>query len=447
MTDLKNKKKGKNNMIADNEDKVDSLCYRLAKANIVGLCLLLFCFGPTGVPGPAWGDTEVQAPGMESVEISGQIRVRGDWRKPASISGVGDAEKEGLGQRTRLKLDVQINSSLNAVVEVQDVRTWGEASSVGKGTNNVDLRQGFIEVQGLLDGRLSIRAGRMAVPSLGDQRLVSSLDWSHGGRSWEAVHATLSSDPWNLQVFAADTKNSLRGKARGLDVLMFNGLYLTRKIGEDHQVDAYVFQRDLSQDEMDFTSGLRVKGKRGPVDGSLEGIYQTNDNAPATVKAWAWAVVLGYSPDMRLKPRIAVEHAVASGDPDTSDAEVRTFDPLLPFGHFYLGHIDLVSWKNIRATKVMLKIKPCSTVSLHLDVHSFSLVDVQDAWYGGGRKDSTGKASKEVGKEIDVYAKGKLWKGAKFWAGYSRFQPAGYVRATGNDSPMDWAFMQIGVGF
>jgi hypothetical protein len=285
----------------------------------------------------------------------------------------------------------------------------------------------------------------MALPALGDQRLISPLDWHNVGRTWEAVQVSFAEGPWAGELFSADTRNTLRKSAGGKDALLVSGLQVRRAIKDLGSLELLILGRTIREGPFDETGSLRAEVKRGKLKLSGESVLQATDGSKRKAEAWACALRADVEASSRFS--ISTEHSAASGDPDSSDGLRRTFDPIQSFGHFYLGHADLVGWKNIRSMMLGLKAKLRENLNAHLDLHGFQLVDSSDAWYGTTGPIRAGKpgASKDLGKEADLYIKGKIQKGLGLWAGCSRFQPGEFVKDTGIASPTDWAFLQTAV--
>ncbi len=421
-------------------------------------------------PGPL---LQIKTPLMRSLTIGGKYRLRGEWRDPADYRIPGtfgraatadrDADANMVLQRTRLYFDADVIEQVRVFVELQDARQWGEEPSTVADTADIDLKQSYVEFRKVLGEPLTVRAGRMEVPSLGDQRLISPLDWHNVGRSWDGVHATWTPGNWIVHGMAANLKEAnLTGRDAG-DDHWFGGVYSSWRGLKDHEFDFYFLGRSLSDrtfasetgpalgERYDVTPGFRAKGKLGGFDYGGEIAGQFGRQADDPVRAWAGAATAGYTFDVAWKPRAGVEYAFASGDENPTDGKVGTFDPLLPFGHFFHGHMDLVGWRNLHAASVQLRANPAGNLTIHLDGHVFRQVESRDAWYDAAgarvRRDATGASSREIGQEIDLYARWTLWERVSFWTGYSHFFPGGLVSDTGFDPDGNWMFCQMEVRF
>lgn len=416
---------------------------------------------------------QIKTPLMRSLTIGGRMRLRGEWRDPADYRVPGtfgrpatddpDGDTNMILERTRLYFDVDVIDPVRVYIELQDSRQWGEEASTVADTADVDVKQGYVEFRKVDGAPLNVRAGRMEVASLGDGRLTSPSDWHNVGRSWDGVHATWTPGDWVVHGIAVNLKEAnLTGGDAG-DDHWFGGLYASYRGLKDHELDAYVFHRSLSDrtfpaevggrkgERWDVSPGFRAKGKNGAWDYTGEVVGQFGSQAGDPVRAWAGAATLGYTFDAAWKPRLGAEYAYASGDRDPTDGEVNTFDPLFPFGHYFHGHMDLVGWRNLNAAMVSFRVAPGGTLTVHLDAHAFRLAEEEDAWYAatgaGVRRDKTGSSGHDIGQEIDLYAKWKWWDRVAFWAGYSHFFPGGFVSQTGISPDGNWVFLQTEVFF
>lgn len=415
---------------------------------------------------------QLKVPGLESLAIGGQIRLRAefrdvaDYRVPGTFGRAAGDHAEDYStfavERMRLHLDAAVSRKLRVFVQLQDSRILGD-DPIGGDTADFDMKQGFLEVREIADVPLSIKAGRMEVPTLGDGRLISPLDWSNNGRSWDGVQVTFAPEGWSILAWGVNLAEGSLFGARSKNDHYMVGAYATCRKLENHEFDFYLLGRLLADDDFasesggplgprkDGTVGIRGKGKAWFADYSGELVFQFGDQNGDDVRAWAVVATAGVTFDHDWKPRVGFEYAFASGDGDPSDGNLRTFDPIFPFGHLYHGHADLVGWRNVHAFMMALRAQPAKEVSVHLDVHAFRLAEEEDAWLSAAgtaiRRDPTGAADPWVGYEIDLYARWKLLERLEFWAGYSHFFAGGYVADTGDDADQDWVFFQVALNF
>ena len=121
------------------------------------------------------------------VGFGGQVRPRFEFREPVA---------QGYDSFTSMRVRAQVKASLErdvgVLIQVQDVRLWGEeANTLGDfRADNFDLHQGFVELKKIWDTPWSMRLGRQEV-SFGGQRLIGAVGWTQQGRAFDGMRLTL----------------------------------------------------------------------------------------------------------------------------------------------------------------------------------------------------------------------------------------------------------------
>lgn len=411
------------------------------------------------------------------LRFDGQIRVRGEYRGDSYAQPNQRRSTDFVVQRVRLSFDYELSRALAAHVTIQDSRVWGDKLDGLSGARlNSDqpellLYEGYASLREPFGLPIELKVGRIAVPRLGDQRLISDLDWSHIGRAFDGALLTYEPKGWHMTAFASNLREASALPTPGdeSDDTWLVGAYVSNRMVAKHEFDAFLYWRRIGDrglgalttdhtgrrgSRKDYTAGVRLKGAAGPVfyNGLLA--YQFGDVARDKIAAWAAACELGVSFSLgeSQKLKISSEFAFASGDRNPNDGRNETFDPLLPFAHFFNGHQDLFAWRNLYSTNLKIAFWPLENLSLHSDLHAFWLQRRDDAWYGLGfsRTDPGGLAGgSSLGTELDLYCKFKVLEGRlSFWGGYSHFFPGEYIRDTGSKtSDQSWAFLMATVDF
>lgn len=393
------------------------------------------------------------------LKFKGQFRVRGESTNVSNYATqAGRNATDFVLYRTRLSAEAKPGTDLYTFIQMQDSRTSG--STPGANNSNVDLHQGYLDVLHLWGLPLSFRAGRWAM-KYGDQRLISTLDWSNVGRSWDGVRLRAKTDNWEADIFSTNVKEV--GKTTNDH--RFSGLYATCNAVDNHEMDVYLLARDLgdniqtNEDEdgtgsrtsgtgnlMERTLGTRIKGKTGIFDYSGEGIYQFGFKAGDRIQAYASALTAGISFPELMKSRIGFEWDYASGDSNPNDGYEETFNPIYPFGHFYQGHADVFSWKNGHDFVTHLKLEPVSEFQTMLAYHHFRLEHASDSWYNGSGAANgtltTGTSSKHVGDELDLHFKTKFRGALNMWFGVAQFWPGQFAKRTVRARQKTFGFVQ-----
>lgn len=393
---------------------------------------------------------------IDTLSFGGQVRVRTEQSNPTAGYGaysVGDATL----LRTRLNMTAKPGEGLVGFIQIQDSRTAG---ATAPGANpaatapTTHVHQGYLDVNDLYALPLHLRAGRFAM-DYGGGRLISSLDWSNVGRSWDGLRLQYKADAWSSDLFATKIVE-VAGQALNDDTT-FVGLYNTYSGLQGHAIDLYALELSSktagNADTNRHTLGVRAARTEGALKYSGELVWQTGKQAGSTIGAWAFAADGSYTFDGEYKPQISGEYAFASGDKHPTDKRDSRFQPLYPFGHFYHGFADLQQWTNTHAFKVAIAAQPCKSTWGQFALHHFRLAQRADGWYSAGGtvlgRDANAVSGANVGTEADLHFKTKVRGALGLWYGYSHFFRGQFAKNTlpGKGKDMDWAFVQAVLNF
>jgi hypothetical protein len=244
--------------------------------------------------------------------------------------------------------------------------------------------------------------------------------------------------------------------------------------------------------EQRYTAGFRLDGRNisglGGLDYTVEPAWQfgsveynpdntidsgLNVNRSEAIQAFALYAGAGYTfKDMAWTPRIGYAYVFASGDDNHGTGAAETFDHIYPTGHAQLGYMDYAAWQNIKDHQIHFSIKPSKKLVVDAKFHIFSLDEEADSWYsvaggtgagapGGGSEIRRGAdtflnaagvqegVDDDLGQEIDVTVKYKLFKNFGVVAGYSHFFAGDFIEDTGAgiDRGVDWFYLQSTLKF
>jgi len=247
----------------------------------------------------------------------------------------------------------------------------------------------------------------------------------------------------------------------------------------------------LTGSETRWTAGFRLDGKDidglGGLDFTVEPAWQFGttrynpDNSvdggnnvirSEPIQAWAIYAGTGYTfNNIPWTPRIGYAYVFASGDDEYGVGSAKTFDHLYPTGHAQVGYMDYAAWQNIKDHQIHLSLKPTKKLVVDVKAHWFELDEEEDSWYsvvggtgggvagGGGiirrgadtitRNGVATNVDDEIGQEIDVTLKYKLFENFGLVAGYSHFFAGDFIEDTGAgvDRGVDWFYFQTTMNF
>jgi hypothetical protein len=352
--------------------------------------------------------------------------------------------------RTRAYLDLCYTDSVRAYAEFLDGRIFDpELPPLAIDQNPTELLNCFVDLKvcDWEDHPVYVRTGRQEL-LLGSQRLVSPLDWAVTRRTFEGVRVFRTGEKHDLDVFWSQP---VVPDATRFDVAdhdrNFVGLWSTWRPEKGHFFDTYylwlgdtspvrtvVNPRGTPFDV--HTLGTRYAGQQGPYLWDVEAMLEFGEFGQRPTVAGATTVSGGYHFEhCAWNPTAWICYDFASGSADPlAGAHYSTFNQLFPFGHYYLGWLDLVGRQNIHDINAHLWLYPAKWITIWTQYHHFALASRTDALYGAGgaplRWDPTGRAGRSVGDEIDLVVNFHLGAHSDILMGYSHLFAGPFIRRT-----------------
>lgn len=392
--------------------------------------------------------------------LGGQLRARGEhWENFAF--GPGNDDTFLLG-RLRLHADLRAAERVRVFVEGKSaVLTQRDLPGGKRATDEdrLDLQNAFVDLMGELGAvDLTLRGGRQEL-SFGKQRLVSPLDWANTRRTFDGVRGIASLGGGRVDAFWARLvtvrPDEFNDGDSGSDLYGWYATWAAKGLGAT--LDLYGLAADndnatygsASGDEERYTTGARIGGVCGAsgFDYDVEGAYQYGDLGDADIEAWFVAGQVGWTAARApWKPRAYVGYDYATGDDDPADGTLKTFSPLYPLGHAYLGYVDVVGRQNIADTSAGLSFKPCRFATVKVDGHWFARAERSDALYnasGGIVRAGDAGTSRDVGRELDLTVVSPLGPHTQVQLGYSRFWAGDFIEQSGAAEDIDFGYAQV----
>jgi hypothetical protein len=397
-----------------------------------------------------------------------------------------------LLQRFRLGMMLKPVPWLKIYAQAQDSREFFvgrpliPGASGAEGDDSFDLRQAYIEISDYSKCPWGLKVGRQIL-SYGDERLIGAFDWNNFGRTFDAAKLTYKTKGFSLDAFTStpvvitskhfNQSDLFNGDEQNRG-LVFSGLYATFDELSFGSVDLYSLFVDeargntsnvqgglaapvttgSSRAHSDFvTLGTRIKGDPKKLNGlefSGEFAYQVGDVRGLNLNAFAASVGAGYNFDLPMKPRIYAEYNFASGDGNSADGNVGTFQNLFPTNHKFYGIMDLFAWQNLHNAMLSFKVTPVKNVTVQVDYNAFWLADTNDVWYRANGltavrplNATSRNASDYVGSEVDCVVNWTVNKYVTVQGGYSHFFAGNYLKSTGFHSDADFGYVQATLKF
>ncbi|HBR15255.1 MAG TPA: hypothetical protein DD723_06915 [Candidatus Omnitrophica bacterium] len=446
---------------------------RRLKFNVLFLSVFLCCMA-TGVQ--AGELINQHLPKWVNVDL--QFRYRYESPDNLDFNDTLEDDESFHLKRTRLGITLKPVEQWKLFYQLQDSRIENDGFENNTPYENyADTRQLYLEGSKLFSldavdlSGVGVRLGRQEL-SYGAQRLVGGFGWSNIAQTFDAAKMMLNFEPHHLtidgfggtftQINSPDEADDLfEGEAHD----NIGGYYATYKGIKDVTVENYLIRRKTNKNityisgvtagELDiFTTGGRVVGKvpDSKFDYELEAAHQWGSTNALDVSANMLVTILGYTFDHPWKPRAAFEFDYASGDSDTSDADLNTFNNLYPTNHLQYGYMDRAGLQNLNDYRFQLKAKPTEKLALQGDLHLIFVDTPKDAFYAAGRTalrtpPAASDVNTHVGNEVDLTANYKLCKYADLLVGYSHFFAGKYLQETGANDEGDFFYVETTFNF
>lgn len=354
--------------------------------------------------------------------------------------------------RTRVYGDLWYRDQFRVFVEVLDAHSFNQdLSPLPIDVNRSDLLNAFIDVKlGDIDGKPAyVRVGRQEL-LLGSQRLISTLAWANTRRTFQGVRAFRQGEKNDLDVFWVQPVVPDPSNFDSVDNNQnFAGAWYTHRPKPGTFIDAYYLFLDNTNNLTRqgivaapyhvHTLGGRYAGDRAGFLWDVEAALQLGERGSQTLVAGMATAGAGYHfKDAKWNPTFWAFYDFASGDQAPNGGDTfNTFNQLFPFGHYYLGWIDLVGRQNIHDANLHLFLYPTKWLTVWMQYHHFWLASRRDALYSAGgvplRRDATGRAGRNVGDELDLVMNFHVGPHSDVLLGYSVLFPGHFTRQTGSD--------------
>jgi hypothetical protein len=373
--------------------------------------------------------------------------------------GGANARFDGLDNnyqllRTRVYGDLWYSDWIRVYVEYLDAQSFNEdRPPLPTDVDRSDLLNAFVDLKlaSIDNNPIYGRVGRQEL-LYGSQRLISPLDWANTRRTFEGAKIFYRSPDFDLDGFWVRPVLNFPGRFDSADHnRQFAGMFAEYRPVEGQAIDAYYLYLDsdlpvvfgkspggrLGYDVN--TIGGRWSGDKHNFTWDFEGGYQFGDFSNRIVNAGFTSTGAGYAfREIPWQPQFWAYYDYASGSPvRDSTAEFATFNQLFPFGHYYLGALDMIGRQNIHDLNFQGTFYPTKWITGLVQYHIFRLDQAKDALYSKApgyvveRFDPSGKAGTDVGDELDCTVNFQIDRHDSILIGYSKFFSGDFIRLTG----------------
>ncbi|MCI0529348.1 MAG: alginate export family protein [Nitrospira sp.] len=352
--------------------------------------------------------------------------------------------------RTRVHFNFSFAEGIQAFIQVQDVRFFGEeASPLGDfDADGFDLHQGYLDLENLFKKSLSIRLGRQEV-SFDEERLIGNVDFVPQGQAFDGLRILYERPLNEWDLFALRINDGVArgtaslGDSNGDDV-NFYGIYANVKPVGNHLISGYFLWLENEPGDVDrFTTGARLAGSSGPFSYRGEAYYQFGEAGIQDIRAFLIGLRGTYAFGSSFNPSLTFWYDFLSGDEDPEDNDIEVFDTLFATNHRFYGFMDIflniprdTSNRGLQDLALKFSLVPHETTRFLVDFHQFFLATEDD----GGQDN--------LGQEIDVTLSYLFRKRVEITFGYSHFFIEEALENLKNQSDdANWAYIMVDARF
>ena len=345
-----------------------------------------------------------------------------------------------------LRLFTQLNLAYSADVDP-------EPGSVDE--DRADFLQLFVDLGDPYaeDGH-RLRMGRQVL-ALGSQRLVGTRYGVNVIQSFDSAELTLVGEevstrllyarPTRFQLGAFDNEPS--------NLQQLWGAYSTLAVDDYSGMDAYylgfldeqaVFQQ-IAGREVRHSLGVRYFGEVDAWTWNLEGVVQFGSIDAADIAAWTAsfnvARVLERLPQ---KPVFDLKFDLISGDDDTADGTVETFNPLFP-SLKYFGESGVIAPYNLIDLHPTITVPLGERFALSGNIDFLWRFSTDDALYGpGGQilRDGSLSSSRYVATQYELSLETELAPGLSTFVSWTTLPPGDFIRESGRSDTIHFAAVE-----
>jgi hypothetical protein len=387
--------------------------------------------------------------------LGGEIRERYEYYHN-SYWGKGAQDDNGyLLQRYMVHADAHLGENIRIFTQFKSGLEDGRNGGPRPTDEDVfDLHQAFLDVRlpWSETDSITLRVGRQEL-AYGSSRLIAIREEPNVRRSFDGVKAIANLGDWQVDAFAAkpvQTKTGVFDDDSDSDQTVW-GLYAVTPVSwpPGGNVDLYyiglerknaTFEQGTA-DEMRHSVGTRIWGHQAGWDYNLEFVYQFGSFGSGEIQAWTAASDFGFTFETaRLKPRLGLKANVTSGDENSNDPNLQTFNAIFPRGS-YFGEPALIGPANHIDVHPQLELALCRNVSLNLNWDCFWRENTHDGIYGPAvNLIQSGQTSdaRYVGQQAEVMLEWRVDRHITLTADYAHFFAGDFLKQTTPGKDVDY---------
>ncbi|MFC1563931.1 alginate export family protein [candidate division KSB1 bacterium] len=298
----------------------------------------------------------------QDIKFNAQVRYRAEFDKNGGSFNSANFQNAVAGNnfelfRTRLGMIMDSGNGITGYIQFQDSRNFGEEYSTltDATANSFDLHQGFIHIENIFDSNFYLKLGRMEL-ILGNERLVGAVGWSNTGRAFDGALLCYHGEDYNFKFFQTKIRENTPSEDFDPDEY-FTGAWYSYTHNEIRKINLFSFMNfdngrvvggvdDNERQLMRFTTGFDYTANHDRFDYEVEAAYQMGKeykivvDSRQDVAAYMFAAKAHYKFDHEKNPYIGLGVDYLSGDDNSTDSDLNTFNTLYATNHKYYGYMD-----------------------------------------------------------------------------------------------------------
>lgn len=390
----------------------------------------------------------------QEFEISTEIRPRFEYRHgfKTLIADSLDAASF-VSQRTRLNLAYG-DEKLKAFVSLQNVRVWGEVSSLSvSDKNGTAIHEAWAEL--MLSKQFSLKFGRQEI-NYDDQRIFGNVGWAQQARSHDALIAIFKpNEKHRLDLGLAMNETSetlfetdyLINDYKSFQYLWYHINFDTVSLSVLALNNGLAFEDEDEKQKVDYnqTLGSRITYSKNKLKADASIYFQTGKIADTDLSALNLAGNMSYKINDVLKAGLGAEY-FSGTDMNSTDNKLKSFTPWFGTNHkfnglmdyFYVGnHINSVGLLDVNANLGYTYEKFSASLASHLFSATATVVDE----FGND-------INTNLGTELDLVLGYQWIKNVNFQAGYSHLfatETMEALKGGNSNATQNWVWIMITV--
>lgn len=370
-----------------------------------------------------------------------EVRLRNENYRNNLWGGADAPDDNYLWARAMPYADLHVGSAdgLHARAFVQPIISYavGVAPAAGPiDQSRVDMLQSFAEV-GV--GPVTLRGGRQML-SLGTERLVGTRYGPNTPLAFDGVRGSIALDKGaKLDLFLLNPVQPGPDSFddRTSDTRKLWGAYATLP-----ELDIYYLRYrnraarfgGLTGREERHSIGARSHGVRGEWHWNVEGVYQFGHYEGQRISAWTIGTEVGRTlSGLPLSPDATLRFNIVSGDRDSEDDRLGTFNALFPKGK-YFGELSPIGPTNIVSLNPRLSSPLGKGFSASLGAMAYWRYARNDGIYdipGNLIRGPSDSRARFIGKEAEAMLAWQATPELELSTSFSLFAPGAFIRDTG----------------